>query len=249
MIANIPNPVSSVSSAANSSVGSILGPLMNLVPTPGKLVIIPVEEFETVPKPARPPYIAMFNPENWQIQTKIKYKDHCKPGEKSGPHPFDKELSPTLSFDLIVDGTGASGETREVLADILYLKKVVLFNGETHQTNRLFIIWGTQIFKGVATSLTVKYTLFRPNGTPLRATISLGFIEHEPEEINILKMDLQSADLTHRRLVKVDDRLDLMCEYIYKNPRHYIDVAQANNLTSFRKLPVGTEMVFPPIEK
>jgi Contractile injection system tube protein len=249
MIANISNPVTAVSGTATGSIGTILGPLMNLVPTPGKLVMIPVKDFGTIPEPAGPPYIAMFNPENWQIQTKVKYRENAKPGDDSAEQNFDRIASPSLSFDLVIDGTGASGEAREVLADVLFLEKVILFNGEEHQTNKIFIIWGTQIFKGVALGMTVKYTLFRANGTPLRATITLEFLEHKSKDLKLLEMNPLSADLSRRYFLKNNDRLDLLCHYIYKNARHYIDVAQANNLTSFRKLPIGTEIVFPPIEK
>ncbi len=249
MISQVTNSVGAVSGSVTSTLGSALGSLMNLVPTPGKLILIPVKDFSTIPEPAGPPYIAMFNPENWQIQTKVKYKTVAKSGQDSAQQNFDRVAAPSLNFDLIIDGTGASGETREILADVLFLEKVILFNGKEHQPNKLFIVWGTQIFKGVALSMTVKYTLFRPNGTPLRATISLEFIEHKSKDINLLDMDLQSADLTHRRLVKNNDRLDLICHYIYENPRHYLEVANANNLTSFRKLPVGTELIYPPVAK
>lgn len=247
MISQVTN---AVGGAVSSSIGSTLGSLMNLVPVPGKLIMIPVKDFSgTIPTPAGPPYIAMFNPENWQTEMKVRYKTKAKEGQKGEQQDFDRQEAPTLTFDLLIDGTGASGQTREVLADILLLQKVILFDGSEHQPNQIFIIWGTQIFKGKTVSMNVRYTLFRPNGTPLRAVVTLGFNEHKPLDQLAAEEKRESADLTHRRLVQSNDRLDLICHYIYRNSRHYIDVAQVNQLTSFRKLPVGAELVYPPIEK
>lgn len=237
-----------IAQIANAAGGG-LGDLMNLVPTPGRLVIIPLTFATAIPAPAGPPYIAMFNPENWDMKTNIVYYPKVKEGNDGLEQGFHRVDSPTLNFDLLIDGTGASGENREVLAEVLLLREVVLFNGVEHKPNLLAIIWGSQFFKGVLTSMNVKYTLFRANGIPLRATISLSFVEQRSSSEIISTMNLASADLTHKRLVKENDRLDLICQYIYKSPRHYIDVARANNLTTFRKLPVGAELIYPPVEK
>jgi hypothetical protein len=238
-------------SEITSAVGGGLGSLMNLVPTPGKLTIIPVSDYTPVPIPTAPfvPYVAMFNPENWQTQETTIYDDSQPAGSVGAEQRYSYTRARTLSFDLIVDGTGASGETREVLADILYLQNVTGFSGTEHQSNKLFVIWGTQMFQGKLQSMSIKYTLFRPNGTPLRATISLSFVGDTPRLAGFLKLDLQSADRTHPRRVKKSDRLDLLCQYIYRDPRFYIEVARVNGLTTFRKLPVGTNLNYPPVEK
>lgn len=245
----IGSAVDATEGAQINTIGNKLGSLMNLVPVPGKLIIIPVKDFGTIPSPAGPPYIAMFNPENWQVQTTVRYKSNSKSGNDGAQQNFDRVVSPSLSFDLLIDGTGASGQTREVLADIQFLEKVILFDGKAHQPNSLFIIWGTNIFKGKAVTMKVKYTLFRPNGTPLRAVVTLEFIEHNKLDKLELEMDKHSADLTQKRTVKTNDRLDLICYQVYENSRHYIDVAAANQLTSFRKLPLAGELALPPIEK
>lgn len=235
-------------SELTSAVAGGVGELLNLVPTPGKLTIIPVSEYFP-PKLAGPPYVAMFNPENWQTQDNIQYNDAQSLGGKDSQQRFQYQGTKTLSIDLIVDGTGAGGETREVLVDILALQKTTGFNGDEHRSNKLIVIWGTQIFKGVLQTMSVKYTLFRANGTPLRATVSLGFGGDTPRLESILQMNLKSADLTHRRTVKSGDRLDLLCQNIYRDSRYYLEVAEKNRLTSFRKLPVGDELIFPPVEK
>jgi hypothetical protein len=212
-------------------------------------MILPVLEFDPAPIPIGLPYFAMFNPENWQVKTSLEHSEKSKDGGDGAVSAFKRIAPATLSFDLIIDGTGASGEKREVVTDIAHLKAILLFNGILHKPNNLLVVWSTQIFKGVLTSFTVKHTLFRADGTPLRATVSLELTEQKSIVGMILGMNLGSADLTHYRQIKDTDRLDTICQQIYRDPRYYLEVARANNLTSFRKLPVGSEMTFPPVEK
>jgi nucleoid-associated protein YgaU len=49
--------------------------------------------------------------------------------------------------------------------------------------------------------------------------------------------------------VKAGDTLPLMCYMIYGDPKYYLAVAAANNLSNFRSLLPGTDIVFPPLEK
>ena len=233
-----------------SKISEGLGSLVNLVPTPGKLTIIPVKQFSPVPKPTgHPPYVAMFNPEQWQLQESVSHNTERPIGGEANRARYNGRNRNKLAFDLTVDGTGASGEKREVLADIAALKTIIGFNGDEHRTNRLLIIWGSQVFSGVNESISVKYTLFRADGTPLRAVVSLSFIEDKEPFTALKKLNLMSSDLTHRRLVTDNARLDLMCYYIYDDTPFHVNVAEVNDLTSLRELPVGKELIFPPTEK
>jgi len=232
-----------------SAASEALGAVADSVPIPGKLTIIPMNSFvPPIPSPL-PPYVAMFNPEHWQVQSSVSYNTERAPVTNADTPNYEGGNTRKLSFELTVDGTGASGETREVLADVNALKAIIGFNGQLHETNRLLIVWGSQIFSGVHESISVKYTLFRANGTPLRAVVSLSFIEARDSIESLLKLNLASSDLTHIRRVRDHDRLDLMAYQIYDDSRFYIEVADANDLTTFRTLPLGEELVFPPTEK
>ncbi len=236
--------ISEIVSVVSAGVNSLL----NMVPEPGRLTIIPVSDYNKLTG-AGNMYVAMFNPEHWQTQDTVQFDDTQAPGSVGPEKKFKSVGAKTLSFDLLIDGTGASGEKRDVLDDIALLQKTTGFNGAEHRSNMLYVIYGKLAFQGVLESMSIKYTLFKPDGTPLRATVSLSFGGDTPRLDGMLKFDLQSTDLTHRRMVKDHDRLDLLCHNIYRESRHYIEVAHANKLTTFRKLPVGTELYFPPVEK
>jgi hypothetical protein len=233
----------------SNAIGSGLDALMNLVPSYGKVTFLPVSKFDPVPIPNGPPFIAMFNPETWQRKEEYVYEDKQPKGENEATQVFGLIKSPEISFELLIDGTGASGVNKEVTAEIALLKRTVGFNGGEHRPNKLFIIWGYFMFPGVLSSMDINYTLFRPNGTPLRAKITLTFKRDNEVKSKILQMNLLSSDLTHMRIIQQNQRLEQVSTAIYDSNRFHLEVAKANNLTSFRQDLTGRNLEFPPIEK
>jgi hypothetical protein len=165
-------------------------------------------------------------------------------------------------------GLGGFTDTGYVTHRIEALKKVVYdFNPNAHEPPTVIVTWGdVPPFQGKLLDLQVTYTLFNPNGAPLRADIQLQFRQHDLSVTqssgtnavasavggfgaSIAGALLSSPDLTHRRTIKATDTLPLLCEDIYKDATFYWQVAEANNLTHFRDLKEGTELFFPPIEK
>ncbi len=232
-----------------NAVGTGHDQLMNLVPLPGRITILPVKKYAPIPIPTGLPFTAMFNPENWDQNESYEYDEVIADGEHKGKQVFKHVKSSELSFELLLDGTGASGEKREVTKLIYDLRKTVGFNGDEHRPNKLFIIWGYFIFHGVITTMDVTYTLFRANGTPLRAKVSLSFKEDTDSVTQVLESDLQSADLTHVRTMRSGERLDQICKAIYGSPRFQLEVARANQLTTFRQELTGKTIQLPPLEK
>lgn len=241
--------IGSIGAAAAGSFASGLSNLASLAPTPGKLTILPVKEMGIpIPVPIGPPYIVMFNPDTLTVDTNVEFDRNAAPGSTSAQMRFIKIRPRDFNFEFLVDGTGASGEQREVLAEINAFKLVTGFFGDLHKTAPLILIWGTFIAKCVLTRMSVKYTLFRENGTPLRATISASFAEYTTANDLVRFMNLASPDLTHIRQA-AGDKLPLMCHEIYNESRHYLEIAKVNGLVNFRNLRSGQQLVFPPIEK
>jgi phage tail protein X len=246
--------IGALTSALGSGVNALSGALsdlINMVPLPDRVTIIPVKKYAPVPELAGPMYFTMFNPENWSFQDVVPTTPVAPASQTNAPAEKKQSGPPQkkLSFDILIDGTGASGEKHEVLADIELFKKTVGYNPSEHTSNNLIVIWGEFIFQCILKSYTLKYTLFRANGVPLRATISVEFEGDASRTQSVIEAAFESADLTHRRTIRTGDRIDNLCQKIYDTNRHYLSVAEANGLTSFRNLPVGQEMFFPPVEK
>ena len=97
--------------------------------------------------------------------------------------------------------------------------------------------------------LDIDYTLFSPNGQPLRALLKANFLHFAAADKLTLEARPKSADLTHVRHVGIGDTLPLMCYRIYGDSAFYIQVARVNNLTNFRNLEVNQMIMFPPRDK
>ena len=110
------------------------------------------------------------------------------------------------------------------------------------------LVWGTTVnFRCRLTKLDIEYSLFAPNGTPLRAKLSVGFEQYLSPKRVAQEGDPSSPDLTHVRTVVAGDSLPLMCHRIYGDGKYYIEVAKVNDLTDFRQLQPGSRITFPPL--
>lgn len=193
-------------------------------------------------------YLAMFNPESFQVEHRVNYERTNTPGTIGEENKFRNVENQVLRFDFLIDGTGASGDKREVFFDIELFKFVVGYYGDIHRPNYLILQWGTFLVKCVLETMTIKYDLFRPDGTPLRATISASFREQTEGLLETLLANRTSPDLTHERIVAEGDTLPLMCYQVYKDPSYYMEVARVNGLDDFRNIKTGDRIFFPPLK-
>ncbi len=198
-----------------------------------------------------PTYKVMINPSSINHSYGINYSTEQAPGALNTDAKFQNVSPENLSFEIIIDGTGATGDKKNVNEEIKKLKDVIYkYQGEKHEPAHAKIAWGDTIqFEGRLSSMDITHTLFAPNGQSLRAKISLKFISSMDMEEQKKKKENASPDLTHLVTVKIGDTLPLMCERIYKKSHYYLQVAKINNLVDFRNLVPGQELIFPPIKK
>lgn len=221
----------------------------NVVPAKDKLTIIPMMDVGPVPLPAGPPYITQFAPEKYQQTEQQNMPRREAQGETEPEAFFAGSGGEDFEFDILIDGTGAMGDLREVLIDVNLLKTTTGFNGVLHHPNYLLVVWGTFLRTALLQDMQVENQLFRPDGSPLRAKVKLKFRSHKPKIQSLLESRLSSPDLTQKRTIRQGDRLDLMCFRHYRDHRYHIAVAEANELTSFRFLETGQDVILPPIAK
>lgn len=200
-------------------------------------------------------YVALVNPERYSYSHKTDFEKLIGSGQTEGVLQFKKTEPKELELDLLFDRTGVFPERPKdkengVNEDIELFQKVALaFNGDIHQPNYVQIKWGSLIFQGRLSEMNVDYKLFHSNGKPLRAVAKVKFISSSDAELIAAKENKKSPDLTHVRIVKEGDTLPLMTYRVYGDSKYYLEVAKVNKLSSFRKLIVGQEIVFPPILK
>lgn len=129
----------------------------------------------------------------------------------------------------------------------LFKKIVFSYNGAVHRSNFLELLWGRLVFRCLLKELTITFTLFRPDGIPLRARANASFVSFESRKLLEKRARKSSPDLSHVLTVQAGDNLPLLCRAVYGDALLYPRVARFNDLTGFRDIPVGTRLLFPPI--
>jgi hypothetical protein len=201
------------------------------------------------------PFTVWINPASYTRKTNISYNDRQAQGSP-GPSPeFNRVSGEDVSFELIFDATGVvpppnagTSYTNGVADAISQLTKLTAtLNGDIHSPNYLILAWAQLQFQCVLVSMDVNYTLFRPDGTPLRAKVSVAFQSYTSESQLAKGANKTSPDLTHVVTVRQGDTLPLLCHNVYGDSSHYYRVAAFNNLLNFRNIPAGTQLLFPPL--
>ncbi len=197
---------------------------------------------------------ALINPETYTLNYKLKFSESGQGQGSSGKQLKYEYTEPEeISFDFLFDNTGIiDGKPRDSITDdLIKFRQVLLeYKGDAHEPRHFKLVWGeNSIFKGRVTEASFTYKLFKPDGTPIRASAKVTFKSSIEELKRAAKEDKKSSDLTHIRKVKAGDTLPLMCYRIYGDPKYYFAVAAINGLDNFRTLIPGREIVFPPLEK
>ncbi|MFT5890106.1 MAG: hypothetical protein ACI9Y7_000195 [Dokdonia sp.] len=199
-----------------------------------------------------PIYTVMINPNSIKWNRKITYSNKQPLDSSTSSQKYRSTPSVELNFDIIIDCTGVVDASRlDMSTEIRDLELVVYtYNGKIHRPNYVRIQWGQgQIFDSVLKSFNTEYTLFKPNGDPLRAKVSLSFGEYIAPKKAKKKEKKKSPDITHLVEVIEGENLPQLSSKIWETPNYYIQVAQYNDLNKFRNLKGGLELVFPPIIK
>jgi hypothetical protein len=184
-------------------------------------------------------------------------RGHGSPGSEAKYKSTEPEQ---LRLEFILDGTktmegygGANTDykNKAVHDQVEDLKNCVYnFDGKIHRPRFLIVMWGSEInFKCVLGNLDLNYTLFEPDGSPIRVKVTATFIAHKSREQLLAESRASSPDLTHSRIVVEGDRLDWLTNTIYDDSVYLMQVAKANQLTSLRKLKPSTQLNFPPFDK
>lgn len=212
-------------------------------------------------------FTTLVNPEKFTFNYKIEQNEDQASGTSDSAPKFNKKPPEDLELEFLFDRTGVivhyggdpngnaddtvfKDEGEGIIDDIEKFKKVILeYNGDKHKPNYVMIYWGALLFKGMLTEMSMEFKLFKSDGTPIRAVVKAKFKGFVEEDLRVAKENNKSPDLTHLRMVKEGDTLPLMSHRVYGDSKYYLEVARVNGLTSFRKLAVGKEIFFPPIEK
>ncbi|MDU8498221.1 hypothetical protein RYB01_03385 [Pseudomonas syringae] len=195
-------------------------------------------------------YKVMLNPEKLQWGRQVQYNEASAPDSSAPTSKYNKTNSEKLSFELVIDCTGVVDSKRvDLPEEMAQLSRVIYdYNGNIHRPNYVIINWGGGLaFRCVLTGFNTSYTFFKPDGTPLRARVSLEFASYI-DSVTLARRDKKaSPDMSHLVSIVEGDTLPQIADDIYRDPGYYIQIAKVNKLDKFRCLKPGTVLSVPPL--
>jgi hypothetical protein len=121
---------------------------------------------------------AQFNPKEIQIDKTVPWQKHKTSKGDDVVLEYSGGEARTMSLELFFDNyeTGVSVEGQ--VAQLVLFGKVRNINGseDEKRPHLCIVVWGASAwpsFKGVIESVSTKYTMFKSDGTPIRATCNI----------------------------------------------------------------------------
>jgi LysM repeat protein len=196
-----------------------------------------------VPQVEDPVIPFRFNPTEYQLQKSNNFAEIAIPGLESPPIQFVRGASEKLSAELLVDTSDTLEDVRTRYVD--RLRELMNLNGELHAPPIVRFNWDTQIFVGVLESLNVTYTLFTPEGVPLRAKLSVALKEYRPAAIQVKENPTFSPDFEKTYVVRRGDTLSSIAAAVYRNAGAWREIARTNQIQDPRRLEPGRALRLP----
>jgi nucleoid-associated protein YgaU len=191
-----------------------------------------------------------FNPKELSIQKSATWKRTASPNaKKTSPPEFGGADPCKLTLEMFFDASAT--QLGSVVEPVEALFRCCVPTETTLQKNTpvpplVQLSWGSVVsFPGFITSVQAKYTLFAPDGTPIRAVcnVSIEEMPGDPLGQNPTSGAL-STYAVHR--VIAGDSLASIAFREYGDPAMWRPLAEANNIDDPIRLAVGTTLIVPP---
>jgi len=184
-----------------------------------------------------------FNPTEYQLQKQNTFADINIPGLETPPIQYVRGSGEKLTTELLVD----TSDTLENVRDryVNNLRGLMNIQSELHAPPIVRLEWDTDLFRGVMESLTVTYTMFGPDGTPLRAKLGVTLKEYRPVEIQVKERPTLSPDFEKSYTVQRGDTLSAIAHKLFRNSSCWREIARANRIRDPRRIDPGMVLVIP----
>lgn len=207
-----------------------------------------------------------FNPTEFSLDKGAQIAEIGIPGIDSPVLQFvrgqNEKLTVELFFDTTEQGMGNGATSVTTLTDRVY--SMVKIEPARHAPPIVIFIWnssfpganlssfsgsqGRNEFRGVVESVRQKFTLFSPEGVPLRATLTLSLREYKTLDEQLDQLNLNSPDRTHGHVTQQGETLARIAHRYYGRTGDWRKIAENNGIEDPRRLRSGTTLAVPRLD-
>lgn len=191
-----------------------------------------------------------FNPKELQVDKVAKWKFDAKAGSKKAPPaqylgPDPASMTVELFLDACENPSGDVSKDVKKLTDACIPTQSSKDKGKPLPKGVRFG-WGSFSFEGYIEKVSAKYTLFRPDGTPIRAscTIAMKELPHGPAGQNPTSGSLHA--LASRQVVAGDTLAGIAFQE-YGDPNLWRGIAEVNGIDDPMAVAPGVTLLIPSI--
>lgn len=209
------------------------------------------------------PMTVTYAPTELAFAKAAQYADVAIPGLELPVLQFVRGDATTLSLELFFDSTeGGTGAAAESVTDqVEAFHKLVSIKGDLHHPPLVRVTWGEnfpgpvlgesgqagQEFKAAVLSVGRRFTLFNPEGKPLRCIVTIALKHYATVAEQIAAINYQSADHTRIHVVREGETLPLIAHDAYDDAKKWRVIADHNRIADVRALTPGDRLELPPL--
>jgi hypothetical protein len=193
-----------------------------------------------------------YNPEQYTVAKSSEWTRPRAPGAESTPEPDYTSTNPTtVSMEIFFDAfEDLAGDVSKDVSTLLTWTKPTPLSRTTGapQPPLLMFQWGSSSalsgFRGFLKSVSAQYTLFRIDGTPIRATCNIT-LEEVPQETSRQNPTSGTKPGMRVHVLTEGETLHSVAWTEYRQARYWRGLAAFNGIDDPLRIEPGTSLLLP----
>lgn len=197
----------------------------------------------------------MFNPEEYTLNRENNFAQIGVPGLSAPITQFVHGNQQTLEMELFLDTyethkhsnrelNSAGDDVRKLVSKVTGLMSI---DPTTHAPPVLLFTWSSLSFMCVLSRASQRFLMFKPDGTPVRARLTVTFSQYSNAELEAKEVKRETADYTKVHIVRQGETLTTIAAAAYGDPRSWRPIALRNQIDDPLRIPAGTQLALPQL--
>jgi hypothetical protein len=206
-----------------------------------------------------------FNPTELSFDKSVQLAEISIPGLNAPLQQFVRGQAEKMTVELFFDSTdhGMGANATSVTQETDRIYALTRIEPAGHAPPVVRFSWGQAVpgrhmppasgnqrresFRGVVESVRHKFTLFSPEGVPLRATLSVTIREFAPLHEQLPRANKSSPDKSHAHVLQQNETLSHVASTYYLRPGVWRPIAEGNAIADPRRLTPGRLLRVPAL--